>query len=80
MSVPQLYFQPGGIAQKVLDRCTAIKQPFNPTMWAPNPHIQSALGRTFVAESTLAGSSGMQPCMCNRRFLTVLTAATAVCR
>lgn len=54
MSAPQLYYQPGGIAEKVLAHCTAIKQPFNPTVWAPNAHMQSAMGllRTATAKGS----------------------------
>eukprot|EP00882_Tetradesmus_deserticola_P010618 GHRQ01011217.1.p1 GENE.GHRQ01011217.1~~GHRQ01011217.1.p1 ORF type:complete len:115 (+),score=9.59 GHRQ01011217.1:322-666(+) len=44
MTPPMLYYRPGGIAEKVLAHCTAIKQPFNPTVWAPNAHVQSAMG------------------------------------
>ncbi|WIA39100.1 hypothetical protein OEZ86_005239 [Tetradesmus obliquus] len=54
MTPPMLYYQPGGIAEKVLAHCTAIKQPFNPTVWAPNGHIQSAMGmlRTLSAKGS----------------------------
>ncbi|KAF8064616.1 ABHD1 [Scenedesmus sp. PABB004] len=45
MSPPQLFYRPGGIAAKVVVRADALRTPFNPTLWAPNPHMQSALGR-----------------------------------
>jgi hypothetical protein len=50
MSTPTLYYQHGGIAERVLSRCSSIKLPFNPTLWAPNGHMQSALGCEFSAQ------------------------------
>jgi hypothetical protein len=44
MAIPQLYFQPGGIADLIMQHCPELKLPFNPTMWAPDPHTQSAMG------------------------------------
>ena len=41
-SVPKVYVHdgPGSIARLVLERCTALKQPFTPTPWALNGHAQ----------------------------------------
>src|SRR5690349_16557647 len=45
MGTPQLYFQPGGIAELIMQKCPELKLPFSPTIWAPDPHTQSAMGR-----------------------------------
>ncbi len=54
MAAPQCYFQPGGIAEKILNRCSALRQPFHPTLWATNAHVQSAVGvlRTLSARGS----------------------------
>lgn len=44
MATPQLYYQPGGIAELIMQKCPQLKLPFNPTIWAPDPHTQSAMG------------------------------------
>jgi hypothetical protein len=44
MATPQLYFQPGGIAELIMQQCPELKMPFSPSIWAPDPHTQSAMG------------------------------------
>jgi hypothetical protein len=48
-AAPQLYYQPGGIAELIMRNCQELKLPFNPTIWAPDPHTQSAMGGEYWA-------------------------------
>lgn len=44
MATPQLYYKHGGIAELIMQKCPELKLPFSPTIWAPDPHTQSAMG------------------------------------
>eukprot|EP00884_Botryococcus_braunii_P019369 jgi/Botrbrau1/6115/Bobra.331_2s0010.1 len=41
---PDLYYQAGKFSDFVLERCPSLLQPYRPTYWATNGHVQSALG------------------------------------
>lgn len=48
MATPQLYYKPGGIAELIMHKCPELKMPFSPSIWAPDPHTQSAMGSECV--------------------------------
>jgi len=50
-AAPKLYTSPGpsSIGAAILERCTALKQPFTPTAWAINGHAQSAMGGAWFS-------------------------------
>jgi hypothetical protein len=43
---PQLYYGRGGVIADVLPQCRLLLQPYVPTPWAVNRHVQTIVGRT----------------------------------
>lgn len=60
MATPQLYFQPGGIADLIMQKCSELKLPFSPSIWAPDPHTQSAMGSKYLSPTQCALTLAVQ--------------------